>query len=134
MGPRLRSVEWWRGPGEERRLAVRAAGLLAVARARLWLRPYREVGAWAAAGRPAAADPQAARRAVERGARLVPGATCLVRALAARRLLGAGEVVMGVGGRPGGIEAHAWLELDGRRVVGDFEPGRYVPVARPPAG
>lgn len=61
---------------------------------------------------------------VPRAARLVPGASCLVQALAAERLLRERGVspTLRIGvlpHGPGGFEAHAWLEHDGGVIVGD---------------
>lgn len=61
--------------------------------------------------------------AVVRARRLVPRATCLVQALAARILLArAGhqaDLRIGVAkSRTGRFEAHAWLERNGRVLVG----------------
>lgn len=58
--------------------------------------------------------------------RVVPAATCLVQALAADRMLRARGVVaeLKIGVPPhasGEFEAHAWLEWEGRVVVGDRE-------------
>ena len=72
--------------------------------------------------------------AVDRAARLgLFRPTCLVRAMALERIIhraGAGRAVVRVGVRHGGaeLEAHAWIEVDGRvlgdspRHVGDFVP------------
>jgi hypothetical protein len=64
--------------------------------------------------------------------RLVPGTTCLVRALAAQALLArrghASQLRLGVARGSGrAFEAHAWLEQDGRVLVGGPLDGRYVP-------
>src|SRR5207248_10673296 len=67
-------------------------------------------------------------------ARRVPGATCLVQALAARILLGRQRIpaVVRIGvarerGAP--LESHAWVESEGRVVVGDAHLDRYAPIA-----
>ncbi len=61
--------------------------------------------------------------AVDRSARIVPGATCLTQALAAAlflRLLGhSSELVIGVHrGAGSGFQAHAWLCHGGRVLTG----------------
>ncbi len=63
--------------------------------------------------------------AIERAGRRVPRATCLVRALAAHWMLRsrgiASELVLGVPLAPGSFReapAHAWLEVDGKVVLG----------------
>jgi hypothetical protein len=70
---------------------------------------------------------------VDRVAGFVPGATCLVRSLAARLLLGwAGhESRLRIGvARPGqaGLEAHAWVECDGVTVLGATTDTHFTPL------
>lgn len=61
-------------------------------------------------------------RAVRFASRYVPYATCLTQALAARKLLRlygqSAELKIGVSKSNGEFEAHAWLEIDGRIVLG----------------
>jgi len=77
--------------------------------------------------------PWTVARRVRRAARLVPHATCLSQAFAARVLLArsgrASQVRFGVLAPTGsGLEAHAWLECDGEVVIGDVPAGpRYTP-------
>lgn len=59
----------------------------------------------------------------------MPGATCLVQALAGMALLArqghAATLCIGVTKRDAAFGAHAWVECDGRAVVGvqaDFTP------------
>ena len=70
--------------------------------------------------------------AVEHAARIVPGATCLTQALAAevmlRRTGGRPDLRFGVARDAGDFEAHAWLELGGRVLVGDHGIERYSPL------
>jgi len=65
------------------------------------------------------------------GRRLPTVSTCLVRALAAELLLdgrcGPRRLCIGVRrSRPGILESHAWLECDGRIVVGGDSAAAYV--------
>ena len=117
-------------PGAPMRVA-RAAAALARAELRVRRRP---TGALVAPERRAVAGPIAApevelrvRRtaaALRRAARLLPWrSSCLVRALALADLLareGVPDSLIRLGVRRDGaaIDAHAWVELDGR-VVGD---------------
>jgi len=130
----------------ERRMVVSAAGLLATVRVGLWVLPFRWVhGAVRAFGkrpRPLDEDGPPVQRvvwAVGAAARLVPRATCLVRALAAQALLArrgyASELRLGVSGGPRRtFSAHAWIERDGQVLVGGPVDARYVPfpVLEPP--
>jgi hypothetical protein len=128
-------------PGPGRRLALRAALLmsairvaLAVAplgrvRGALSLRPGRSSGAAAGAGDVA--------RAVARAGAAVPGATCLVRALALDRMLRArghpARLVIGFARTPSGsLRGHAWVESGGAVFGGPDDPSRYAAAGRPP--
>lgn len=126
-------------PPAERCLVAAAAGLLGAVRVGLWVLPFRWVhGATGTLGKPRLREPDGP--AVERivwavGAadRLVPGTTCLVRALAAQVLLArrghASQLRLGVAGGGGrAFEAHAWLEQDGRVVIGGPVEARYMPL------
>jgi hypothetical protein len=122
-------------------LLVGVALLLGATRLGLWLLPFPAVRRIVArAARPvrgeAAADPSALGRlawAVAVASRAVPRATCLTQALAAQVLLRRRGypaalrigVARGAGGR---FEAHAWVESEGRVIVGAAPPGRYTPL------
>jgi hypothetical protein len=126
-------------PAGEQRLLLVAAGLLATVRVGLWVLPFRSVHG-AIRARADAADPATRHRrlppdrivwAVEAAARRVPRATCLVQALAAQILLTRcghpSQLRLGVargGGRA--FEAHAWLEDNGRILIGRGAADRYV--------
>ena len=134
MGPsawtRFRSL-----PADERRLRFRALGLLARFRIALLLLPFDRVrrSSEARAACAPSLDGAAVDRAIRSAARFVPGATCLVRALAARALLGPGaRLVLGVG-RDGSGEfaAHAWVEAADGRVVAERGDPALVPVSVP---
>ena len=79
---------------------------------------------------PSGVSKQPAERiawAVGVAASYVPGATCLVQALVARSMMlrGGFPAQVRIGVRPGEasrMEAHAWLVLDGRVILGD-SPG-----------
>jgi hypothetical protein len=70
--------------------------------------------------------------AIEAASHYVPGGSnCLVRALASEYILGhlgyPCELKIGVAkGAAGEFAAHAWLESDGRVVIGEFEVDRYT--------
>ena len=115
----------------DKRLLLAAVGLLASVRLALWLIPFqavRNILATVSTGKGGehAADPAYIQRvawAVERASRCVPFATCLPQALAAECLLRrAGhptQLRIGVAKNlDGQFLAHAWIESDGRIVLG----------------
>lgn len=67
--------------------------------------------------------------AIGAGSRYVPRATCLVRALAGRRLLAAhghrAHLRIGVA-KSTELQAHAWLEYEGRVLIGGGDLDRYT--------
>jgi hypothetical protein len=74
---------------------------------------------------------------VDRAARTFPGASCLVRALVAERMLVSGghatRLTIGVAlaGNAGvALDAHAWVESGGHIVVGDEALERYASLHR----
>ena len=127
----------------ERRLALRAIGWLALARAALILMSFARLRRWAETRDPppraAETDwPHHVRRALSRAARTLPGSTCLARSLVAERLLRAGghaaRLTIGVArgplsGAERTLDAHAWVESGGVLVAGDAELERYTHLA-----
>ena len=75
--------------------------------------------------------------AVETASRAIPGMkNCLVQAVAAEAMLiQAGypcELRIGAAKKaPDELIAHAWVESEGRVVIGDFELDRYTPLMAP---
>lgn len=130
-------------PANERRLAFRALGWLAVVRLLLWLLPFGKtrlaVDRWARSRHAASASPEegvarAVRRAVDRAARSIPGSACLAQALTAEVMLRrAGQPVrVSIGVAPDGqpLDAHAWVESSGVLVTGDgADLARYQTLA-----
>ena len=121
---------------------MEVAALLVWLRLSLHLRPFRtvreQVLSRARRMSPAMTDgshddDRALRRAMLRGARLLPGSKCLPQALAgllfaARRGVRA-RVCIGVqagNGEPFG--AHAWLATARGAVVGDTDAARFIPL------
>jgi hypothetical protein len=128
-------------PAAERRLIVAAVGLLTTIRLGLWVLPFRWVhGAVRPLGSHARPPLRRAGPYLERvvwavamADRIVPRTTCLVRALAAQALLArrghASQLRLGVTRGSGrAFEAHAWLERDGRVLIGGPVEARYVPL------
>lgn len=132
----------WRLSFREVRLALVALRWLVDARLSLRAQPFRTVyerfdRQGRQLPRSGACDARCAREvaiAVRRASRLVPGATCLPQALAARAMLARRGVVselrVGVAGdAKGGVKAHAWVEVDGRVVIGNLpDLARYKPM------
>ncbi len=121
-------------PAADRMLAVRAAMWLVVARVALWTLPFARVqelaGRLGARRGTVGVAPGRVAWSVETAARSIPQATCLTQALAAQVMLSrAGEqpeLHIGVATDRGAFEAHAWLSLHGRPLVGDHELERYA--------
>lgn len=122
------------------RVAV-AWGTVAAVRLALAALPWRVVerGVAMVAGRRAWLPREAALRVaarVFRVARYVPGAACLAQALAARILLawhGHPSAVVRYGVRREGaaLLAHAWVEIDGRCVIGGPDVSGYARLDAP---
>jgi hypothetical protein len=127
-------------PPSERWLLIQAALLVLAARLGLWLLPFRAVPsvlerlAWLIARRSSMrVAPERIAWAVVAVSPYIPLATCLTQALAARALLArlgySALLRIGVArAAHGQIAAHAWVELDGRAIIGGAISGRYVPL------
>ena len=132
----------------QRALLVRTFALVGVVRTALWVAPFplvrRVTNRWArlrpdASPSPSQASEQISEQiadvtlAVSRASRFVPRATCLTQALATRILLarrGIASVVRygAARGADGKFLAHAWVESEGRVVIGGVtSPNRYAP-------
>ena len=87
-----------------------------------------------------APDPVEGRRsirAVERTSRFVPGARCLVQAMACKILLARAGIesdlrIGVIRDEARELEAHAWVEIDGRVVHGGRESAKYTPFPELP--
>jgi len=135
---RLRALE----PADRRMLAETALLMLRV-RVALWIRRFgvlRDSLEATRASRPASpGDGDRVARAVAAVARRLPGMTCLVQSLAADVLLRRRGYLpeLHVGVRRSGrdaaapLDAHAWLECEGRVVAGDVDDLAEYGVLRP---
>ena len=123
-------------PAGRRWLLGNAVFKLAVASAGLRLLSFRGLLAFVKS-RPSRQQreprysPDEMANALERGSRYVPGSTCLVQALAGQWLLQregyAPQLRIGVS-KAEGFEAHAWLELEGKVLIGGpEESARFTP-------
>ena len=119
--------------GRDLRLTAEALWLVTQIRVGLWLFPFKHVqrrygrslrrrlGQGTNVSDTAAA--RAIGAAVRRASRLVPAATCLPQAFAARVMLERravpNDLRFGVAKASNGVlEAHAWIEVDGAVIVG----------------
>lgn len=121
------------------RLAAVLPGVLS-ARVALWVLPYRKVQILFEPTRPEAPTRppsyvhETARVAGWVGRTFLGDKPCLAQALAARWLLGrAGyetDLKIGAAIENGEFRAHAWLERNGRVILGGRDsPARYVPFS-----
>jgi hypothetical protein len=131
-------------PAADRKLLFQAGALLGAVRLGLWILPFsrlRNVLARVAGSRHPAGGPPAERVAwaVSKAARYVPGSTCLVQALATKRLLAnlGHDAQLHIGVAKDGtdrLEAHAWVESGGKILVGALSDlSRYTPLPPLPA-
>jgi hypothetical protein len=140
-GMARRLTRFFRLPFSDQRLLMRAA--LVVVSAKLAIRTLRLPAARAAVARLERlgwiVTPTPADRivwAVEAAGRAIPGMkNCLVQAVAAEAMLvRAGhpcEFRIGAAKNGPGLIAHAWLESEGRVLIGEFELDRYTPLVAP---
>jgi hypothetical protein len=137
-----RLAKFFRLSRSDRQLLVRAA--LAVVSAKLAIRTLRLPAARAAVTRLERlgwfVTPTSADRvvwAVEAVGRAIPGMkNCLVQAIAAEAILVRTghrcELRIGAAKTgPDELIAHAWLESEGRVLIGEFELDRYTPFIAP---
>jgi hypothetical protein len=126
-------------PPDDRGRFLVALPVVATVRAALWILPFGRLRSAIArlvhprSGLHARPPDEADRIAwsVGSAARFVPKATCLTQALAGEVLLiRAGypaKVRIGVAKDAAGkLEAHAWVESDGRVVIGDHDLHRFT--------
>jgi len=117
----------------ERRLLLRAAFVVGVARASLWVLPVA-MARRVVAGSAGTLEPMPVDRfvwAVKVSSRYVPRATCLTQALAGQAPLArAGYesfIEIGVAKDPGQrLKAHAWVICGNQIVLGGPEVARYA--------
>jgi Transglutaminase-like superfamily len=112
----------------DRKLAFAAIVLLLAVRLGLWVLPCRRLMRWSSASgsrRPSEEyTPRRLAWAVRLATRYVPAATCLPQAMTMHYLLtryGHPSCLhVGVNSAPK-FEAHAWVECDGKVVIGGWE-------------
>ena len=123
-------------PPAELLLLLEALVCLCLASCRVHLLPYRalrrslrSIDQTPPAPPTGQTSVEAIARAVNRASRMVPGAACLTRAIAASRMMKregyAVRIQFGVAQPAEGFGAHCWVELEGVAVLGgtaDYEP------------
>lgn len=128
-------------PQPKRALLLRTIVLLGIARVALWvlpLRAARRLLTWRARPTPGPqVSPDQITWAVGVGHRFIPRGDCLPQALAAERLLlrNGHPALLRIGVAKSGqsrIVAHAWVESDGRIVVGELIEGLSHLTPLPP--
>ncbi len=122
--------KFWSLDADERASQIRAFGAVVCARAALATLPFSTASrlfdrspSQVIYGAAAESAGTRIAREVRRASARVPGANCLVQALAARALLAREGIdsTMRIGvlrQKRGTIQAHAWVERDGRILVG----------------
>lgn len=129
-----RLLKFLRLPLAERKMLVKAVLLLWVARLGLWILPFQTLRDLlikkrhqsAAASGAEATMVQKITRSVRVASRCVPAATCLSQALVTVALLEgsglSGSLRIGVArNKVGKLEAHAWVEREGKVIIGGNE-------------
>jgi len=136
-------VKFFRLPAVEKRVLFQAAAWLVLLRVLLAAAPFarvqRLVSRACEAGAPGVRchfpAPSRIGYLVAAAANLIPGTTCLPRALATQVLLGrhghGAELHIGVNrDSQGRFQAHAWVETGGRVVIGGSDVTGYKPILR----
>lgn len=133
--------KFWRLPWADRSLLCQAAFRISLAAVAVRLLPFSW---WRSRLNPKPSSRSARSGqdqvdrivwAVEVAARHVPGATCLVQSVVGAEMLRqAGhqaEIHVGVNGRPDqALRAHAWVESEGRILLGgEGSASQYVPLS-----
>lgn len=125
---------------ERRLLVVKSLGLVSATRLALSLAPFGRLRTLLRRlERPPTTDRPPEDElawAVSRVSRYVPGATCLTQALALQAwLVHHGyrpDLRIGVTKEDGRLHAHAWVESEGRTLIGGSEAARFAPLGPAP--
>ena len=117
---------------DDRALVLQAAASLLVCRIGLYLLRFESLQRWATRAKRTKQSVPISKLiwAAMMGTRIMPNSTCLVRALAASRLLAQNgyksTLHIGVKRTDGVFEAHAWVEYDGRAIIGSGEAPHFT--------
>jgi hypothetical protein len=127
-------------PEVKRRMLLEAAPVVVAVRLLLWLLPSRMIIRWTrriATSATRGSHPRTSSStivwAVESLSRRVPRASCLTQALSAQWLLRRhgydSRLCLGVAtGGSREFAAHAWLEMQGRVIIGGPKVSRFIPL------
>jgi hypothetical protein len=126
-------------PAQDKALLISAALLVLSIRAALWILPYRIVRGRLDRRREVRVNPFSCSQiawAIPAVSRYIPGATCLTQALAGEVLLRTSghEPSLHIGvAKPNSrvLEAHAWIEVEGKIVLGVAGTQRFTPLRAP---
>ena len=126
-------------PARDRALLISAALLVSSIRAALWVFPYRMVRRRLARRQGVsgnACDCSRIAWAISAVSRYMPGGTCLTQALAGEAMLRSygyePSLHIGVArSNSRALEAHAWIEVQGKIILGDAGTERFTPLRAP---
>lgn len=133
-----RLLKFCRLPVSKQILLIQTVAILGAVRASLWLLPFKMLRRISvklvrphASGDGAQFSTEHKVWAVQVASRYVPRATCLAQALALHILLRRSglqsRIRIGVA-KETQFEAHAWVECQGKVVIGDSGVERYSPI------
>ena len=126
-------------PTHDKTLVMTAAFHVLSVRVALWLLPYRVVRKWLTQRKAIHSNNLGCAQiawAVSTVSRYVPGATCLTQALAAEWMLRCHgyNPYFHIGvtkNQSRALEAHAWIEVEGKVILGDTGLERFTPLRAP---
>jgi hypothetical protein len=119
-------------PADDRALVLQAVASLLVCRIGIHFVRFESLQRWATRTKRTKQTVPISKLiwAAMMGTRIMPNSTCLVRALSASRLLAQNghksTLHIGVKRTAGLFEAHAWLEYDGRAIIGSCEAPHFT--------
>jgi hypothetical protein len=118
-------------PTRDKKLLIGAALLVAVIRLGFWLLPFRMMNKGVLFSRDhlyrsprgTACTPERVAWAIKIASKYVPVATCLIQAVAAHVLLALqghrSRIWIGIAKSGSTLESHAWVECQGKTVIGE---------------
>jgi len=114
----------------DKALLLRAFATLGLVRGALLFLPLARLRAWAQRRGAGARSVDRVVWAISAASRRTPGTTCLVSAFALQRLLAreghVAAIHIGVAKKQERLAAHAWVECEGRMLIGAYEAGDYT--------